>query len=157
MIKNAENKKQYAIEATRLLRVLSSGFKLTDVLVKSLGINPGSKEGINWAEDEEAGKIYVYKPSDDSGSVVGKNKTFTNTSFKSALLKAAGQAANFEVKGGVQVRFEVAEIPTTANGLSYFEVNFKEIVVAEEETEEAATKTEEVKSKAKKAKVNSEI
>lgn len=159
MIVQASNKKQYAIEQKPLLRILASGLKFTDESMRILGLK--AKDTVNYAYDDESGAVYLYKA--DEGSTIGDNKTFTNTGFKSALLKlATGNAIikdgatsdekvsqDTEIKGGLQIRFEVAESPTTQDGVAYHAITFKEAVVDSSDKEEGEAAPKKAKETAK--------
>lgn len=149
----ATSKKQYAIESEPLLRILASGIKLTDEVMKRLKVKAGSKDKngkgvpgdtVNYAYDTETGKVYIYNADkDEAGSILGANKTFTSTGLKTHLMKLAKDAPIFrdgettgkvttdmDIKGGVQIRFEVAETPTVVEDTEFFELIFKDAIIA---------------------------
>ena len=146
MIQVASNKKQYTIEAQPLLRALSSGNRFTDKSMEILSAKTGDK--VWYAVDTETGKVYVFKSESGEGSTIGKNKTFSNTGFRNALLKLAKGASimkdgtsigtmelDTDIKAGLQVKFSVSE---TATERVYHEVTFKEATFSEKEAKEAA-------------------
>jgi hypothetical protein len=136
-IVQASTKRVYEVEGKSIVRVLSSGIKLTDTVMRNMGLVAGDR--IFYAEDEDDNmRIYLYKS--DEGSIIGKNKAFTNTGLSSKL-KAKANAINLEIKGGNHIVFDIDTTPSEYEGVSYFGLTFNEVKLGEtsEEIEESAT------------------
>lgn len=167
-IRKAEIKKEYALESQSLIRVLASGLKLTTAVMKNMGLKAGvaqekdketkavvveGKPGdyIHFAQDDEANKLYLYKAAEGAGSVIGSTKSFTNTALKMELMKRASGspivngegvvAIDTPIKNNLQIRFSVSETPVNEGGVDFYEVTFKEAIVAEKGSDDDADDT----------------
>ena len=132
----ASTKKVYANDEKPMLRLLSSGIKLSAKTMSDMGLEAGDK--LNYAEDAEEGKIYILKSAskddeDGQGNVLGKNKCFTNTALWVKLSTQAGDPA-FEAGNGKNAVFSVA---TDAVDGTYFEVIGGSISSSDEKAEAA--------------------
>ncbi len=148
-IVQAKNKKEYAIENQSVLRLLSTGIKLTNAVLKSIGLNP--KDKVNYAYDDVTGELFIFKGTE--GSTLGETKTFTNSGLKNALLALAkGKkiegtdgvvSAATETKAGTQIHFNVSETAKNEGGVDYFSISFSKAIHSEKsEKAEKAPKKE---------------
>ncbi len=163
-IVKAQVKKQYHLESLMMLRLLASGTKLTDAVMNKLGLKAGvaqvkaedgtittkgkSGDHIHFAYDPESKKTYIYKA--DEGSLIGATKSFTSSGLRARLMEMANGATiengegavspETEIKGGLQIRFKVADEPVNDDGTDFYEVTFDKAILAskEEEGEEEA-------------------
>ena len=123
-------------EQEMLLSVMSSGIKLRKALASALGVVTG--ENVWYAEDEDSGKVYLFKTSesDEFRSRLSKTLSFHNKGFEDACLRLAKEEdATIEYTTGDVIDFSVSETPEEG---SYFELTFKEFnKAAEKEVEDA--------------------
>lgn len=135
-IVQASIKKVYEIEGKSVLRLLSGGIKLTDAIMKNMGLSAGDK--VSYAEDEDDnGRVYIFKNAE--GSTVGANKKFANTGLSNILKNIAG-VPNLEIKGGNNIIFDMdTEATDAGDGVAYFGLTLKEVILAKETSTEDVT------------------
>lgn len=145
----ATTKKVYSLDKSPICRLMSQGIKLSQEVFEKMEIGrEGDARNVSYAEDEDAnsptfGKLFLYK--EPKGRTVGKNNCFTHVELKAKMLKEAGLADTFNVKGGNQVHFTVGteegEV-VNLDGTLYFPLTFLRTVMGEEgsvvEAEETA-------------------
>jgi hypothetical protein len=138
----ASTKKVYASDEKPMLRLLSSGIKLSAKTMKDMGLEAGDK--VNFAEDDESGEIYLLKSAakgdeDGQGNVLGSNKCFTNTALWVKLATQAGDAA-FEAGSGRSISFSMA---TEGIEGTYFEIIGGDIITNDKKENNSAEVVEE--------------
>lgn len=128
------SKKVYVTETLPLLRLLSSGIKLSERTIKDMGAK--AKDMLQWAEDDSTGEVYLYLAQEgEKGNVLGSNGTFSNSGLSAKLKDMAGEPS-IDVKGGVAIWFDVATTPREEEGIEFFQITFNEIKRKEEDASE---------------------
>ena len=126
------SKKVYVTETLPLLRLLSSGIKLSQKVMDDMGAK--AKDMVQWAEDDETGEVFVYVAEEgEKGNVLGSNGTFSNSGLMARLKQEAGEPT-LSVKGGTSVWFTVGT-PITDEGISFFPLTFDQIKKKDDEIE----------------------
>jgi len=139
----ATTRKVYTLEALPLARLMSQGIKLSEEVVSRMGIDVSNDDrGINYAVDTDVNSatyntIFLYK--DGEGRKVGENNCFVNSGLKAEMLIRAN-AADLEVKGGNQVHFVVGTA-VEVEGVKFFPLTFKSIVLASEDEDAPVAKS----------------
>lgn len=137
-IVQASTKRVYENEQKPMIRLLSSGIKLTDFMMEAMGLATGDK--VSYAKDEEDGdRLYLFKT--EEGSILGKNKAFTNSGL-AAEFKRKADSISLKIKGGNAIIFTMDEEGTESDGVTYFGMDFDEVVKGDDS--EAQTQEEEV-------------
>ena len=120
-IVQASTKRVYEVEGKPVLRVLSSGIKLTDFMMKAMGLSKGDK--VSYAEDEDDNnKLYLFKTDGESGSILGSTKAFTNSGLLAKLKVKAG-AVDLKIKGGNHIVSVMDAEGVESDGVMYFGIN----------------------------------
>lgn len=142
-----EAKRTPAIESTRTLRILSGGIKLSDLLVKDMGIklpvkgdDESERSYVHFAEDEATEDVYLYVTSEPQQcGRVSLSKSFTNSTLLSALLRLADLAGDYKVGKGQPIVAFTVDKKVEFEGSDFFKVSFKEIMSTSSENEEENT------------------
>lgn len=143
-LKKATTKKVYAADQLSILRILSSGIKLSKAVADKMEVSFDNDSKIQFAKDDETNKIYIFAPvtEEDGGSKLGRNNCFTSSQLDIELRKMAN-AVDLEVKGGTAIYFNVAEEALVEGEDSFYELTFNKIVTKDEEGEEDEETVEE--------------
>lgn len=122
-----------AKESELLLSIMASGIKIRGAVATLLGVTEG--EFVSPAFDDEAGKIYIAKATEETEGkhVVSDKGVFSSTALKKVFLKAAG-ITDLGNKGCIDVA--VSATPTVDGGISYYELTFKEYTEKAEKAED---------------------
>lgn len=125
-----------AKESELLLSIMASGIKIRGAVATLLGVTDG--EFVSPAFDEEAGKIYIAKATEETEGkhVVSEKGVFSSTALKKVFLKEAG-VTDLGNKGFIDVA--VSATPIVDGGVSYYELTFKEFGERKEKEKVEAT------------------
>jgi hypothetical protein len=137
----ASTKRVYENEKKPMIRVISSGIKLTDLMVQKLGLNlkgEPAERTVNYATDQETGKLYLYKSTE--GATVGTNKCFVSSGLKGDMLLQAN-SSQLKVKGGIQVIFSMDVEGTEVDGTTYFGMSFERVEESSDDEDQASPST----------------
>ena len=133
-IVQASTKRVYEVEQKPMIRLLSSGIKLTEFMMDAMSLEVGDR--LSYAKDEDnEDRLYIFKS--EEGSIIGKNKAFTNSGLI-AEMKRKASSIDLEIKGGNNIVFTMDEEGTEADGVDYFGLDFSKVVLGGDDEEETA-------------------
>ena len=168
-----QNKKRSSIEALPVLRIMGSANKFSEEALRLLKAKAGSAgvqgDRIGYAIDSDTNSIAIFKAKDEeAGSIIGGNKSITNTALRTALIQQAmgkhitdkdenrtGEifTKSTKIEEGFYIRFDISTTPIKEGGTEFYPLTFAGAVkVDSSEEEESENEIEEVKPKASPAK-----
>ena len=138
----ASKTKSYEVDKLPMLRVLSSGIKISKRTASDMGISAGDR--LQYAKDDETNDIYIFAGNDeDGGSTLGKTLAVSNKGLESDL-KMIANVPTFEVKGGNAIHFTVATEGVLVDDTEFFLLTFKKVEEKELESEDVAVEEEDI-------------
>ena len=133
--------KSYKADSTPLVRLMSTGIRISKKTASDMGLAVGDK--IQYAQDDETNELYLFKGNEeDGGNVLGKNFAFSNTGLDSKM-KSIANVPHLEIKGGTSIHFAVATEGMEVEGTSYFALTLLKVEKADSEDSEDVEEVEE--------------
>ena len=121
----ASKTKSYEVDELPMLRVLSSGIKISKKTASDMGITVGDK--LQYAQDDETKDIYIFEGSEeDGGSTLGKTLAVSNKGLESKL-KLIAKVPTLEMKGGNAIHFSVSTEATIIDDTEFFLLVFEKV------------------------------